>query len=56
MLAFPVFLTLVERLVMDHLGVFVAEMWESRALLCLPIRADLVASFKVHFLTLRSSF
>ncbi len=53
MLAFPVCTTLVERLVVAHLGVFIAELLESRALLCPPVIAALAATFRVHFLALR---
>jgi hypothetical protein len=56
MLAFPAVPVAVERLVVAHLGVFVAEWWESRGLLRPPSRRDLVAAFRDHFLALRPLF
>jgi hypothetical protein len=56
LLAFPVAPVAVERLVVAHLGVFVAEWWESRGLLRPPSRGDLLAAFRAHFPALRPLF
>ncbi len=56
MLAFPVAPVALERLVVAHLGVFVAEWWESRGLLRPPSRGDLLAAFRAHFPALRPLF
>jgi hypothetical protein len=56
MLAFPVAPVAVERLVVAHLGVFVAERWESHGLLRPPSRGDLLAAFRAHFPALRPLF
>jgi hypothetical protein len=56
MLAFPAVPAAVERLMVAHLGVFVAEWWESRSLLRLPSRRDLAAAFRAHFPALRPLF
>jgi hypothetical protein len=55
MLAFPAVPVVVVSVV-AHLGVFVAELWESRGLLCLPTRDDLVAVFRAHFPAMRPLF
>jgi hypothetical protein len=56
MLAFFAALVAVERLVVAHLGVFVAEWWESHGLLRPPSRGDLLAAFRVLFPALRPLF
>jgi hypothetical protein len=56
MLAFLAVPVVEESAVVAHLGVFVAELWESRGLLCLPTRDDLVAAFSAHFPAMRPLF
>jgi hypothetical protein len=56
MLFFPVCSASVERLVVAHEGVLVAELWETRTILGPPSRADLVASLRVPFLAMQLSF
>jgi hypothetical protein len=56
MLAFPAIPVTLERLVVAHLGVFVAKWWESRSLLHPPSRRDLAAAFRAHFPALRPLF
>jgi hypothetical protein len=56
MLAFPAVPVAVERLVVAHLGVFVAEWWESRGLLLPPSSGDLLAAVRAHFPALRPLF
>jgi hypothetical protein len=56
MLTFPVCSASVEGLVEAHLGVLVAELWETNTLLCPPSGADLVTSLRVHFLAMQPSF
>ncbi len=56
LLAFLVCLATVERLVVAHLGVLVAEIWYAWSFLHPPSRADLAVSFKAHFPALRPLF
>ncbi len=56
MLFFPVCSASVESLVVAHLGVLVAELWETRTFLGPPFRADLVASLRAPFLAIQLSF
>jgi hypothetical protein len=55
-LAFPPCPLTVERLVVAHLGVLVAEIWETRSFLRPPSRAELAAAFRGHFPALRCLF
>jgi hypothetical protein len=55
-LAFPSCSSVVERLVVAHLGVLVAEVWEARSFLRPPSCAELAAAFRGHFPALRSLF
>jgi hypothetical protein len=55
-LAFPPCPLAVERLVVAHLGVLVAEIWETRSFLRPPSRAELAAAFRGHFPALRCLF
>ncbi len=55
-LAFPPCPPAVERLVVAHLGVLVAEVWEARSFLRPPSRAELAAAFRGHFPALRCLF
>ncbi len=55
-LAFPPCPPAVERLVVAHLGVLVAEVWEARSFLRPPSCAELVAAFRGHFPALRCLF
>ncbi len=55
-LAFPPCPLAVERLVVAHLGVLVAEIWETRYFLWPPSRAELAAAFRGHFPALRCLF
>jgi hypothetical protein len=56
MLAFPASPALVERMVVAHVAVLVAELWETRSCLRPPSRGDLAASLRVHFQALRTLF
>ncbi len=55
-LAFPLCPPAVERLVVAHLGVLVAEVWETRSSLRPPSLAELAAAFGGHFPALRGLF
>jgi hypothetical protein len=55
-LAFPPCPLGTERLVVAHIGLLVAEIWESRSFLRPPSRAELAAAFRVHFPDLRCLF
>jgi hypothetical protein len=55
-LAFPPCPLGTERLVVAHLGLLVAEIWETRSFLRPPSRAELAAAFRGHFPTLRCLF
>jgi hypothetical protein len=55
-LAFPPCPLGTERLVVAHLGLLVAEIWETRSFLRPPYRAELAAAFRGHFPALRCLF
>jgi hypothetical protein len=55
-LAFPPCPLGTERLVVAHLGVLVAEIWETRSFLRPPSRAELAAAVRGHFPALRCLF
>jgi hypothetical protein len=56
MLAFPASPVAVERVVVAHVDVLVAELWESRSCLRPSSRGALAASLRVHFPALRPLF
>ncbi len=56
MLAFPAAPVAVERLVVAHVAVLVAELWEARSCIRPVARADLLAAFRANFPALRLLF
>ncbi len=56
MLSFPGCAGPVERLVVDHVGVLVAELWEPCSCLQVPSRGDLRAYLRVQFPALSPLF
>jgi hypothetical protein len=56
MLAFPAAPMAVERMVVAHVAVLVAELWEARSCLGLVSRGDLAAAFRVSFPAVRLLF